>query len=191
MSKIAGKSLVVEDASFVMPELRALALIRDVPDFPKPGIVFKDITPVLADFEAMREVIARLAEFARTVAPDVIVGVESRGFVFGMPLALELGIGFVPVRKVGKLPWNTISEEYALEYGTNILEIHEDSIQPGMRALVIDDLLATGGTARASINLVERLGGKVCALAFMVELGFLHGRKTLEDYEICSLIQFD
>lgn len=170
---------------------RAQSLIRDVPDFPKPGIVFKDITPVLADPEAMRQVIDQFVLFAQRVKPDVIVGIESRGFVFGMPLAMELGVGFVPVRKVGKLPYDTILEHYDLEYGTNTLEIHRDAVARGQRVLITDDLLATGGTAAASKRLVERLGGNVVGAAFMVELTFLGGRAALADTEILSLIAFN
>lgn len=171
--------------------LLAEALIRDIPDFPKPGILFKDITPVLADYDAMKEVMDHFHAFALRVQPDVVVGIESRGFVFALSVSQELGVGFVPVRKVGKLPYDTIREEYALEYGTNVLEIHKDAIRPGMRALIIDDLLATGGTATASARLVERLGGIVCGFSFMVELGFLNGRKALEQYEVQALINFE
>jgi adenine phosphoribosyltransferase len=172
-------------------ELRAAQLIRDVPDFPKPGILFKDITPVLADPEAMREVMARFALYADSVKPDLIVGIESRGFVFGMPLAMHLGIGFAPVRKLGKLPHHTLREEYALEYGANTVEIHADAIHAGQRVLIVDDLLATGGTATAAARLVERLGGVVCGFAFLVELGFLPGRQALAGYDALSLIRYD
>jgi adenine phosphoribosyltransferase len=171
--------------------LRAAQLIRDVPDFPKPGILFKDITPVLADPKAMREVIDRFVEFATAHKPDLVIGIESRGFVLGMPLALDLGVGFVPVRKLGKLPYKKISEEYALEYGTNTVEIHDDSIKPGQSVLIVDDLLATGGTAAAAARLVERLGGTVCGYSFMVELAFLNGRSALLSRDIQSLITFD
>jgi adenine phosphoribosyltransferase len=174
-----------------LPELLAESLIRDVPDFPKSGILFKDITPVLAHPEAMIEVMDRFAAFARGCAPDLIVGIESRGFVLGMPLALYLGKGFVPVRKLGKLPHEKISEEYALEYGTNTVEIHSDAVQPGQRVLIMDDLLATGGTAAAAARLVERLGGSVCGFGFLIELGFLDGRKVLPGYDILSLIRYD
>jgi adenine phosphoribosyltransferase len=177
----------IESTAVILAE----QLIRDVPDFPKPGILFKDITPVLSDYKAMREIIDRFTEYARTLKPDIIVGIESRGFVLGMPLALELGIGFVPVRKIGKLPYKTIKEEYALEYGTNTLEIHEDAIQPGQRVIVVDDLLATGGTASATERLVERLGGDVAGFTFMVELGFLNGRSALKDKNILALINYD
>ena len=174
----------------VAPALLAEKLVRDVPDFPGAGILFKDITPVLASAEAMREVFGHFYTFGREMKPDVVVGIESRGFVLGMPLAQELGVGFVPVRKPGKLPYTTICEEYSLEYGSNALELHIDAIASGMRALIIDDLLATGGTARAACTLVERLGGDVCGLSFMIELGFLGGRTQLPDYAIQSLIRY-
>ena len=174
-----------------MGELLAEKLVRDIPDFPKPGIVFKDITPVLSDYPAMREVTDRIVEHANLSAPDVIVGIESRGFVFAMPVAMELQIGFVPVRKLGKLPHHTISEEYALEYGTNTVEVHSDGIRPGQRVLIVDDLLATGGTAAAAARLVERLGGTVTGFAFLVELAFLPGRKALSGYDVISLIRYD
>ncbi len=170
--------------------LKAEQLVRDVPDFPTLGIMFKDITPVLADYEAMHEVFGHFFTFGREMKPDVIVGIESRGFVLGMPLSQELGVGFVPVRKPGKLPYQTICEAYTLEYGMNALEIHIDAIEPGMRTLIIDDLLATGGTASAACRLVERLGGEVCGLSFMLELGFLHGRNLLEGRTVQSLIRY-
>ena len=174
-----------------MSELLAESLIRDVPDFPKPGIIFKDITPVLADPAAMHEVIDKLCKYAEKMNPDVVVGIESRGFVIGMPVALYLNVGFVPVRKLGKLPYHKISEEYALEYGTNTVEMHVDAIKPGQRALIVDDLLATGGTAAAAGRLVERLDGAVAGCAFLVELGFLHGRKALLNYDVHTLVHFD
>ena len=163
-------------------------LIRDVPDFPRPGILFKDITPVLSNPKAMREIIDRFIEFAVPKHPDVIVGIESRGFVFGMPLALEMGLPFVPVRKLGKLPYRTIHEEYALEYGTNSVEMHEDAIAAGDRVIIVDDLLATGGTAAAAKRLVNRLGGTVEGFAFLIELSFLHGRLALAEDDVLALI---
>jgi adenine phosphoribosyltransferase len=175
----------------LLSDLIAAKLIRDVPDFPKPGILFKDITPILADPRAVNEVLGHFGEFAKKVQPDLIVGIESRGFILGMPLALKLGIGFVPVRKLGKLPYSRISEEYALEYGTNTVEVHDDAVQPGQKVLIVDDLLATGGTAAAAARLVERLGGKVCGFSFLIELGFLDGRKALGGYDIQALINFD
>lgn len=171
-----------------MADLLAADLIRDIPDFPKPGILFKDLTPILAAPSAMREVIDCLAHRARKRDPDLVVGIESRGFLFGMPVALELGVGFAPVRKPGKLPYKTIAETYTLEYGANTVEIHEDAVRPGQRVIVIDDLLATGGTAAASARLVERLGGIVVGMEFVIELGFLNGRAALSQYEVEALI---
>jgi len=173
-----------------MAELIASTLIRDVPDFPRAGIMFKDITPILNHPAAMNEVVERLAEEAKRTSPDVIVGIESRGFIFGVPVAMALGLPFAPARKLGKLPYDRISEEYALEYGTNTIEMHVDAIDPGQRAYVIDDLLATGGTASASGRLIERLNGVVAGYGFVVELEFLGGRRNLEGAEINALIRF-
>ncbi len=172
-------------------ELKAAKLVRDVADFPKPGILFKDITPVVQDYEALKEVTLKLAEWARDKGAEAVVGVEARGFIFGAPLALELGVGFVPLRKLGKLPYNCISEEYALEYGTNTVEIHSDSLHPGQKVVIIDDLLATGGTAAAAARLVERLGAEVLGFGFLIELAFLEGRKILSPYEIHALLSYD
>lgn len=165
-------------------------LIRDIPDFPAPGVLFRDITPILQDAKAFREVIDSMSECVTPTKPDVIVGIESRGFILGTPIALQLGIGFVPVRKAGKLPADTIKAEYALEYGTNAVEIHRDAIEPGMRVAIVDDLLATGGTARAAVQLVEELGGIVVGTNFLIELEFLHGRELLNGYEVCTLIRY-
>lgn len=165
-------------------------LIRDVPDFPKKGILFKDITTLLRDPEAFREAIDALAARYVDERIDEVVAVESRGFVFGAPLAYKLGAGFVPVRKPGKLPAQTTSVEYRLEYGTSRLEMHLDAIQPGQRILLVDDLLATGGSARAAAELVERLGGVIVGVAFLIELEFLQGARKLEGYRIYSLIRF-
>jgi len=173
-----------------MAELIAKSLIRDVPDFPKPGIMFKDIAPVLEHPAALQEAVDLLAADAREKGAEAIVGIESRGFVFGAPIALALGVPFVMARKLGKLPYDRISEEYALEYGTNTVEMHADSIRPGQRAYIIDDLLATGGTAAAGARLVERLGGQVAGFGFMVELSFLDGRSALRGYPICALIEY-
>jgi len=170
-------------------KLLAEKLIRDIPDFPKPGILFKDITPVLTDPAAFAQVIDKIVEIVKPLKPEIIVGIESRGFIFGTPVALSLGVGFAPIRKVGKLPYEVITEEYELEYGTSVLEIHNDAIQPGQRVVIIDDLLATSGTAKASINLVERLGGKVAAILFVIELEFLNGRERLSGYQVDSLIK--
>ena len=171
-------------------ELLAASLIRDIPDFPKPGIIFKDITPVLQDPEAFCEVIERMVDYAAAKKPDVVIGIESRGFILGGPVALKLGKGFVPVRKIGKLPHDTVQAEYALEYGTSAVEMHKDAIEPGQRVLIVDDLLATGGTAAASARLVEELGGRVVGLVFLVELGFLHGRDKLRGYHVRSFITY-
>jgi adenine phosphoribosyltransferase len=165
--------------------------IRDIPDFPKRGIVFKDIMPLLADAEALRETVEQLAEFAEPRKPDVILGAEARGFILGAALAYRLGCGFVAARKPGKLPWRTISAKYALEYGFDALELHADAISTGARVIVHDDLLATGGTARAKVDLVEQLCGEVVGLAFVIELGFLKGRERLSGYDIFSLIRYD
>jgi adenine phosphoribosyltransferase len=164
--------------------------IRDIPDFPKRGIVFKDIMPLLADPEALHETVERLAEFAEPRKPDVVLGAEARGFILGAALAYRLGCGFVAARKPGKLPWRTISAKYALEYGFDALELHADAIGPGARVLVHDDLLATGGTARAKVDLVEQLGGSVVGLAFVIELEFLGGREKLQGYDVYSLVTY-
>ncbi len=166
------------------------AKIREVPDFPKPGILFYDITTLLKDAEAFRDVIDRMADQVKDAGVDLIVGMESRGFIFSAPMAYKLGTGFVPVRKLGKLPAETITVEYALEYGSNTLEIHRDAIQPGQRVLIVDDLLATGGTVKGTIELVERLRGEVAGLAFLVELDFLKGRDRLEGRRVTSVIQY-
>ena len=173
-----------------MAEVLAKGYIRDVPDFPKPGIMFKDITPVLHSPAAMEESISLLADDARSKGAEIIVGIESRGFVFGVPIALNLGLPFSMARKLGKLPYDKISEEYALEYGTNTVEMHTDAINPGQRVYIVDDLLATGGTAAAAARLVERLGGSVCGFGFLVELSFLGGRENLLGYPIHALIEY-
>ena len=152
------------------------ALVRDVPDFPQDGIVFKDITPLLADELAFSTVIDLIVVHFGRGNVDKVVGIEARGFILASPVAYHFGAGFVPVRKKDKLPWETESAEYSLEYGTATLEIHKDAVTPGERVLVVDDVLATGGTARATAELVERIGGKVVGLAFLIELGFLFGR---------------
>ena len=164
--------------------------IRDIPDFPKKGIVFKDITTLLNNKDALRESIDQLAELFKEEKIDYIVGTESRGFIFGTPLAYKLGIGFVPVRKPGKLPGKTLSKSYDLEYGTDTLEIHKDAIPSGANVLIIDDLIATGGTIAATVELVEELGAKVAGLGFVIELGFLKGREKLAGYNVQSLINY-
>ena len=166
------------------------AKIRDVPDFPKPGVVFKDIMPLLSDREALRETVDRIAEWAAPRGPDVVLGAEARGYITGGALACRLGCGFVPARKPGKLPWRTVAVKYALEYGFDQLEVHADSIRAGQRVLVHDDVLATGGTARATVELVEQLGGVVVGLPFIIELGFLNGRQRLQGYDVYSLIEY-
>lgn len=164
--------------------------IRDVPDFPKKGIVFKDITPLLQDAAAFRHVIDLLSEKYRDKGVDVIVAAEARGFILGAPLAYNLGASFVPVRKPKKLPAECISVEYMLEYGVDSLHMHRDAIMPDQNVLIVDDLLATGGTVAANVELVKKLGGKVVGIAFLIELTFLEGREKLKDYEITSLIQY-
>lgn len=178
-----------------MTETEQLALvraaIRDVPDFPKPGILFRDITPLLGSPKAFGAVLDLLqARFGKDKL-DVVVGMESRGFLFGAPLADRLGVGFAPIRKPGKLPCATESASYELEYGTDTLEIHRDAVSPGKRVLVVDDLLATGGTARAAVDLVRRLGGDVVACAFVVELAALEGRARLAQESVHSLVVYD
>jgi adenine phosphoribosyltransferase len=165
-------------------------LIRDVPDFPKKGILFKDITTLLKHPAAFKQSIDQLTALVRAFDPGVVIGMESRGFIFAAPIAYQLDAGFVPVRKLGKLPGEVISAEYDLEYGTNTLELHRDAVQRGDRVLIVDDLLATGGTVSATIDLVERLHGKVVAVAFLVELTALKGRDRLQDYEVISLLKF-
>jgi adenine phosphoribosyltransferase len=165
--------------------------IRDIPDFPKRGIVFKDIMPLLADPETLHETVERLAEFAEPRKPDLILGAEARGFILGAALAYRLDCGFIAARKPGKLPWRTVSVKYALEYGFDALELHADAIKAGTRVLIHDDLLATGGTAKAKVDLVEQLGGEVVGLAFVIELTFLHGRDRLQGYDVFSLIQYE
>ena len=164
--------------------------IREVPDFPKPGILFYDITTLLKDAGAYREAIKQMLDPYRTEHVDIVIGMESRGFIFSAPMAIELSAGLVPVRKLGKLPAETISVEYALEYGSNTLEIHRDAIQPGQKVLIVDDLLATGGTVQGTIELVERLKGDVIGLAFLVELEFLNGRDRLGGRRVTSVIRY-
>jgi adenine phosphoribosyltransferase len=165
-------------------------LIRNVPDFPKKGILFYDITTLLKDARALKEVLDLLASRYQNQHIDLVLGVESRGFIFAPPLAYQLGAGFVPVRKPGKLPAETLKVTYDLEYGQDTLEVHKDAIQKGQRVLVVDDLLATGGTAAAAIQLIEQLGGAVAGLAFLVELEFLSGRKRLNGYDVYCLLQY-
>ena len=164
--------------------------VRDIPDFPTPGIMFKDVMPLIADPAAFHESIELLAEWARPRSPDLILGAEARGFIFGGALAYELGCGFVPARKPGKLPWDTVVATYDLEYGTDTLEVHADAIGVGARVIVLDDVLATGGTAKAKIDLVEQLGGTVVGALFVIELAFLNGRDRLAGYDVHALIDY-
>jgi adenine phosphoribosyltransferase len=170
--------------------LRLEDWIRDIPDFPQKGVLFKDITPLLQNGAAFRTAIERLAAHYAGSGIQTVVGVESRGFILAAPLAIMLNCGFVPVRKFGKLPYKTVYVEYALEYGTNVVEIHTDAIKPGERVLIVDDLLATGGTVSAAIELVEKLGGQIEGIAFLVELSFLKGREHLKGHDVFALITY-
>lgn len=167
------------------------SLIRVVPDFPEPGISFKDITTLLKDGPALHDVVKSMADAFRDDGVDLVVGVESRGFIFGSPVAYELGVGFVVVRKPGKLPAETYHVDYALEYGTDSLEMHKDAIKPGQRVLIVDDLLATGGTIAAAGDLVRRAGGEIVGYSFLIELGHLRGRRRLGDAKIHSMVIYD
>jgi adenine phosphoribosyltransferase len=167
-----------------------IEMIRDVPDFPVPGIMFRDITTLLKDGEAFTQAINEMTEKLRPYNLDKVIGIESRGFIFGAPIAFNLGIGFVPVRKLGKLPADTVTAEYDLEYGSNTVEMHRDAIEAGERIALVDDLLATGGTTRATIDLVEQLDGKVVSLAFLIELTELGARDYLQGYDIITLIRY-
>ncbi len=166
------------------------AKVRSVRDFPKKGILFRDITPLLRDPRSLKEIIARLARSLKGKKIGVVVGIESRGFIFGTALATKLGVGFVPIRKKGKLPWKTRRIACTLEYGQEILEIHQDAVKRGEKVVIVDDLLATGGTAEAAAKLIESIGGKVVKAAFVIELGFLGGRKKLKKYDVFSLIKY-
>jgi adenine phosphoribosyltransferase len=182
-----------ESGPDLTPDLEsALALIADVPDFPEPGVLFKDITPLLADHTAFTAVIDRLAAAGMDadgrVVVDKVLGMESRGFILGAPVALDLGVGFVPVRKAGKLPRPTYAVSYALEYGEATLEVHQDALRPGDRVLLVDDVLATGGTARATVELVEKCGAIVHGAAILMELGFLSGREAIGDVPLTTLL---
>lgn len=172
------------------PDLDLKKYIRDIPDFPKPGILFRDITPLLSHPPAFRECVRRMAEHYRDMKIDAVVAAEARGFIFAAPLALELNAGFVPIRKPGKLPFDTHAFHYELEYGKDTLEIHVDGVSAGQRVLVVDDLLATGGTVKACCNLVERLNARIVGCAFAIELAFLGGRKTIAPYEAFSLLTY-
>ena len=184
----AGGKVTVADEAL---SKRLEAAIRDIPDFPKPGIVFKDITPVLLDPELFDATIAELARWTSAWEAAKVIGVDARGFLFAAPVANRLGIGLVPVRKMGKLPHRTEREAYDLEYGSAELEIHVDAVEPGERVAVVDDLLATGGSSYAAARLIERLGGVVAGLGFVVELGFLDGRARLAGYDCASLVRYE
>jgi adenine phosphoribosyltransferase len=174
------------------PDTAALrALVREIPDFPQPGVLFRDITPLLADPSALHEVVERLAEVFEDRGVDKVVGIEARGFVIAAPVAVRLGAGFVPVRKVGKLPFTVEAQEYELEYGTDRLEIHQDAIAAGERVIVVDDVIATGGTAAATVRLVETLGGAVLGLGFVIDLAFLGGRATLDGRDVLALLTYE
>lgn len=167
------------------------SFIRDIPDFPKKGIIFKDITPLLKNGAAFRRVVKAIAAKYKKAEVDAVLGVEARGFIFGAAVAHELGVGFLPVRKPGKLPYKTKSVTYDLEYGTDTLEIHDDAIKKGDKIIIVDDLLATGGTVAACCKMAEGLGGKVLGISFVIELGFLKGRAKLAGYDVVSLINYD
>ena len=171
-----------------MPDIEAVitAHVRDVPDYPKPGVLFKDITPLLGNAEAFGDVIEAMAAVFGPV--DTVVGIEARGFILAAPVAYEIRAGFVPVRKQGKLPSATFAQEYDLEYGSAVLEVHQDAFQPGMRVLIVDDVLATGGTARATASLIQRAGAQVVGVAVLMELSFLKGREAIGDLEVRSLL---
>ena len=167
---------------------RCRALVRDVPDYPRAGVTFKDITPLLGDAALLRDAVEGLARPHASAGIAKVLGVEARGFILAAPVALILGAGFVPVRKVGKLPWEVESAEYALEYGTDVLELHRDALHPGERVLIVDDVLATGGTAAATVRLAGALGADVAGLAFLLELGFLDGRRALPGIPVSTLL---
>jgi len=164
--------------------------IQDIPEFPEPGVIFRDVTPLLADKEAYQEAISLLTEYAKDKNVDVVCGPEARGFLFGCPVALKLGAGFVPVRKPGKLPREVVSKSYELEYGHNEIQMHSDSIQPGQNVLIVDDLLATGGTVDAAISLIEEMGGNIVGVAFLIELEALKGRELLKNYDVYSVLKY-
>ncbi|MCD7810167.1 MAG: adenine phosphoribosyltransferase [Erysipelotrichaceae bacterium] len=164
--------------------------IADIPDFPSEGVLFRDVTPLLADKDAYKESIRLLADFAKDKNVDVVAGPEARGFLFGCPVAVELGCGFVPVRKPGKLPREVVSKEYSLEYGTNEIQMHSDSIKPGQNVLIVDDLLATGGTVEAAVSLIEQMGGNVVGIAFLIELEALKGIDLLKGYDVYSVLKY-
>jgi len=167
------------------------SFIRDIPDFPKPGIVFKDITPLLAEADAFSAMVEGIAGPFAGEQVDRVLGIEARGFIVAAPVAFHFGAGFVPVRKAGKLPWEIERQEYELEYGTDLLEIHRDAVRPGERVLIVDDVMATGGTAAATARLVEKLGGTIVGFGFIIELAFLGGRAKLPDHPVVSLLAYE
>ncbi len=175
---------MLDDAAWLMDK------VRDIPDFPQPGVIFKDITPLLGDAAAFTFVVDRLAEHFAGQQVTKVVGIEARGFIVAAPVAHRLGAGFVPVRKPGKLPWAIEAQEYELEYGTDLLEVHRDAVHPGERVVIVDDVIATGGTAAAAVRLVERLGGEVVGLGFIIELAFLGGAQRLEGHDQVSLLTY-
>lgn len=164
--------------------------IASIPDFPEEGVIFRDISPLMADGEAYRFATEKIAEYAKNKGADLIVGPEARGFIIGCPVAVELGLGFIPVRKKGKLPREVEEVSYDLEYGSNVLEMHKDAIKPGQKVVIVDDLLATGGTTAAAVELVERLGGEVVGLAFLIELLDLNGKEKIEGHDMMSLLKY-
>lgn len=165
-------------------------LIRDIVDFPEKGVVFKDITPLIQSAEGLHEAINRMQEGLKDLDFDIVVGPESRGFLFGVPIAYNLNKGFVPVRKPGKLPYKTVSQDYDLEYGSSTIELHIDAIKPGQKVVIVDDLLATGGTTRAMIDLIEKMGGEIVKIEYLIELEFLNGIDLFKDYNVSSLIKY-
>ncbi|MBN2423140.1 adenine phosphoribosyltransferase [Candidatus Woesearchaeota archaeon] len=165
--------------------------IRTIPDFPKPGIMFRDVTTLIKDYEAFNEAVEQMYNIVKDKKIDAVAGIESRGFVFGAPLALKLGVGFVLVRKKGKLPGETIKQEYIKEYGPDIIEIHKDAISQNQNVLLVDDLIATGGTMKAAVDLVEKMGGKVASILFVVDLPDLGGKELLKDYDVHTLVEFE
>lgn len=171
-------------------EQRIRVRIRDVPDFPRPGITFKDITPLLVDAALLRDVVARMAGLVQDARVDVVAGIESRGFIFAAPVALAIGAGFTPIRKPGKLPHRTLRVDYELEYGSDALEAHMDGVLAGQRVLLVDDVLATGGTAAGAVRLIQQLGGEVVAAVFLLELGFLRGRARLGGLALHTLVRY-
>ena len=181
---------MINNAQSEMITERIKKIVRDVPDFPKKGIIFKDITPLLADNATFTETIKCMAAKYKGCGITKVLGIEARGFILAAPIAMELGAGIIPVRKNGKLPYKTISETYALEYGEDTLQMHEDAVRKGEKVLIVDDVLATGGTAKAVVALVEKLGGKVEGIAMLIELEFLNGRKKLAGHDVFSLIKY-